>query len=219
MRSYKQYCALARGLDVIGDRWTLLIVRELLLAGPLRYTDLRDGLPGIATNLLVDRLRDLEQVGVIERIDAPRPVATTLFRLTAWGEGLRPVVLAIGQWAAPLLRQTDPGEAFQSHWLPLPAELFLTDRAPDQPPITIAVHTGDEPLVIETVDGTARMRPLAAGPAVADADAVIEGPPQLVLGLLSGNLPLADAQALGLTYTGDAATLDRVLAAASPADL
>ena len=66
MRTYGQYCSVAKALDVVGDRWTLLIIRELLLQGPCRYTDLKSGLPGIATNLLSDRLRDLEQAGLIE---------------------------------------------------------------------------------------------------------------------------------------------------------
>src|ERR1041385_5860664 len=77
MRSYDEYCAIAKSLDVVGDRWTLLIVRELALSGPSRYTDLRNGLPGIATNLLAERLRDLELAGVITREDAPPPIATT----------------------------------------------------------------------------------------------------------------------------------------------
>src|SRR2546423_10330659 len=89
MRSYSQYCSLAKALDIVGERWTLLIVRELLLRGPSRYTDIRDGLPGIATNLLAERLRDLEKAGLLSREDAPPPVATTLFRLTPRGEQLR----------------------------------------------------------------------------------------------------------------------------------
>ena len=76
MRSYGQYCSIAKALDVVGDRWTLLIVRELLIRGACRYTDLKDGLPGIATNLLADRLRELESAGLIRREEAPPPVAT-----------------------------------------------------------------------------------------------------------------------------------------------
>ena len=76
MRSYDEYCAIAKSLDVVGDRWTLLIVRELALRGPSRYTDLRNGLPGIASNLLAERLRELEHAGVIAREDAPPPIAT-----------------------------------------------------------------------------------------------------------------------------------------------
>src|SRR3954449_9373493 len=92
MRSYDEYCAIAKSLDVIGDRWTLLIVRELALRGACRYTDVRKGLPGIASNLLADRLRELERAGVIAREDAPPPIATTLFRLTTRDELLRLVL-------------------------------------------------------------------------------------------------------------------------------
>src|SRR5580692_4963804 len=98
MRSYQQRCGLAKALDVIGDRWTLLIVRELLIRGACRYTDLKDGLPGIATNLLSDRIRDLESGGLIWREDAPPPVATTLYHLTDTGKELTPVLDALGRW-------------------------------------------------------------------------------------------------------------------------
>jgi DNA-binding HxlR family transcriptional regulator len=81
MRSYGQFCGVARALDVVGDRWSLLVMRELLLRD-CRFTDLRDGLPGIATNLLTQRLRDLEAEGLLERVEAPPPVATTLYRAT-----------------------------------------------------------------------------------------------------------------------------------------
>ena len=73
MHSYGQFCGLAKGLDVIGDRWTLLIVRELLIRGPCRYTDLCTGLPGIPTNLLADRLRDMEREGLVRREMTPAP--------------------------------------------------------------------------------------------------------------------------------------------------
>jgi DNA-binding HxlR family transcriptional regulator len=91
VRHYGQYCALARALDVVGDRWTLLIIRELSIR-PCRYTDLRDGLPGIATNLLADRLKSLEAAGVIASEAAPPPVATTLYRLTDRGMALLPAM-------------------------------------------------------------------------------------------------------------------------------
>src|SRR6059058_2489208 len=103
MKSYGQYCGLAKALDLVGDRWSLLIVRELLLRDACRYTDLREGLPGIATNLLADRLRDLESAGVVEREEAPPPVATTLFRLTERGRELLPALHALGHWGGPML--------------------------------------------------------------------------------------------------------------------
>ena len=114
MRSYRQYCALAKALDVLGDRWTLLIVRELMLGGPSRYTDLRNGLPGIATNLLSDRLRELEAAGVVARVQAPPPVATTLFSLTPRGEALRPVLDELGNWGVPFMAEGPaPEDAFR----------------------------------------------------------------------------------------------------------
>lgn len=206
VRSYDQYCTVAKALDVIGDRWTLLIVRELLLRGPSRYTDLRGGLPGIATNLLAERLRQLEDAGVVSREEAPPPVATTLFRLTSRGEELKPAIEALGRWGAPLMEQPTGHEAFRSHWLALPAELFLTDRDPDRPPITIEVRTDGETMLIETVDGGVR----ASRGSADDPDAVLTGPPPLVLGTLTGRLDLAEARRRGLEYKGKAETLRRV---------
>jgi len=103
-RSYDQYCAVARGLDVIGDRWTLLLVRDLLL-GPKRYKDLLSGLPGIGTNLLAGRLRELEGTGLIERTVLPPPAGSTVYQLTEAGQALEPAVVALGRWGARFLGQ------------------------------------------------------------------------------------------------------------------
>jgi DNA-binding HxlR family transcriptional regulator len=101
-RSYDQYCAVARGLDVIGDRWTLLLVRDLLL-GPKRYKDLLDGLPGIGTNLLADRLKELEASGLIERTVLPPPAGSTVYQLTETGQALESVMTALGRWGSRFL--------------------------------------------------------------------------------------------------------------------
>ena len=135
MRSYGQYCALAKALDVIGDRWTLLIVRELLIRGACRYTDLRNGLPGIATNLLAERLRELEEAGIIAREEAPPPVASTLFRLTPRGAALEGVIEQIARWGAPLLAAAPKSDVYCGHWIAMPAR-HLRDHAPDQPPMS-----------------------------------------------------------------------------------
>jgi DNA-binding HxlR family transcriptional regulator len=97
-RGYRQACGIARGLDVIGERWALLIVRELLL-GPKRFTDLRAGLPGASPNALTDRLHELTQAGVLHRRQLPPPAASWVYELTTWGRELEPVVLALGTWA------------------------------------------------------------------------------------------------------------------------
>ena len=109
MRSYGQYCSIAKALDVVGDRWTLLIIRELLIRGACRYTDLKNGLPGIATNLLSDRIRELESAGLIRREDAPPPIATTLFHLTDTGAELQPVLDAIGRWGVRYMAEPADG--------------------------------------------------------------------------------------------------------------
>src|SRR5947209_8274672 len=137
MRSYGQYCGVAKALDVVGDRWSLLIVRELMLRDRCRYTDLREGLPGIATNLLADRLRQLEDAGIVAREEAPPPIATTLFRLTERGGELRSAIHALGHWGGPLLEEDFGDDAFRSHWLALPFEIHLGDRVSGAAPITI----------------------------------------------------------------------------------
>ena len=214
MRSYGEYCAIAKSLDVVGDRWTLLIVRELALRGPSRYTDLRSGLPGIATNLLAERLRELERAGVVAREDAPPPIATTLFSLTPRGQELRPVLDGLVRWGVPLMVEPSPRDAVRSHWLAAALGLMLTDRQPDAPPVSLEVQTGDQPIVIETREGTIHARVGQAD----RADATLTGPPNPVMGVLIGLLELADAKAKGVNYRGDTAILDRIGADITPTD-
>ena len=206
MRSYKEYCAVAKSLDVVGDRWTLLIVRELALRDACRYTDLRNGLPGIASNLLAERLRELERAGVIMREDAPPPIATTLFRLTPRGEELRPVLDELFRWGLPLMSEQKPDDAVRSHWLAEALDVMLTDRQPDASPLTVELQIGDQPIVIETRDGAIHTR---LGP-TEDPDATLTGAPKPILGFLIGSLELADAKAAGVKFEGDLKTLDRI---------
>jgi DNA-binding HxlR family transcriptional regulator len=206
VRSYGQYCSLAKALDAVGDRWSLLIVRELWLQGPCRYTDLRNGLPGIATNLLGERLRHLEEVGVVRRQAAAPPVPATLFTLTDSGRELEPVLLALGRWGTRFMVE-DPAEAsFRAHWLSFPVSEFLRDSAPDGPPVTIVVRTGGESASIRIAGGVVT----TASGADEDADLTIDGPPHPVVGLLTGFLAPAEASPLGVVMSGDQSVLDRV---------
>jgi DNA-binding HxlR family transcriptional regulator len=207
VRSYGQYCSIAKALDVVGDRWTLLIIRELLIRGACRYTDLKNGLPGIATNLLSDRIRELESAGLIRREDAPPPVATTLFHLTEAGAELRPVLDAIGRWGVRYMPEPAEGDEFRSHWFAFPVSFFLHDRDPGGPPVSIELRTSSGPAVIEVSGGSASLRP---GPAAAP-DLVLEGEPQLILALFSGHLSPAEMADLGLRISGDASVLRRLL--------
>ncbi|WP_328446657.1 helix-turn-helix transcriptional regulator [Streptomyces sp. NBC_00386] len=118
-RSYDQYCSAARALDAVGDRWTLLIVRELL-GGPRRYTDLHADLPGVSTDVLASRLKDMERDGLAGRRRLPPPGAAYVYELTARGRDLLPVLQALGEWGAPALGEPRPTDAVRAHWFALP---------------------------------------------------------------------------------------------------
>jgi DNA-binding HxlR family transcriptional regulator len=205
MRSYGQFCGLAKGLDVVGDRWTLLIVRELLIRGPARYSDLRTGLPGIPTNLLADRLRDLEEAELLRRELSVGPGSVPVYALPPRGEALEPVIAALGRWAAPLLRAPEKGDVFLPHWLVLPARLYLEDRSPDKPPVRLEVRDGDERVTIEAVNGRVTARLGAAE----HPDAMIIGPTPLAWQLLIGRIDVAAARKAGLAIEGKAGVLKR----------
>jgi DNA-binding HxlR family transcriptional regulator len=213
MRSYGQYCAVAKALDVVGDRWTMLIIRELVIQGPCRYTDLQHGLPGIATNLLADRLRELEDAGLVRRQAAPPPVATTLFHLTDDGLELGPVLDELGRWGTRFMADPSGDEAdFRSHWLAFPVAEFLHDRDPAGAPVAIELRTGDQPAVIEAAGGEIRVRLGAA----AAPDLVLDGAPRVILGVLTRQITMAEARRMGLRTSGDPKALRRLQPGAGP---
>jgi DNA-binding HxlR family transcriptional regulator len=212
MRSYGQYCSVARALDVIGDRWTPLIIRELLLRGACRYTDLKNGLPGIATNLLADRLRELEAAGLITREEAPPPVATTLVRLTEAGASLEPAIRALASWGIRFMAEPVADDEFRPQWFAYPVEEFLRDRDPGGPPATIELRTPSGPAVIEVAGGAVSARTgTAAAPGL-----ILTGGPQAILAVLTGKLTVASAAGLGLEVSGDTGLLRRVLPDSAP---
>jgi DNA-binding HxlR family transcriptional regulator len=199
VKSYGQYCAIARGLDIVGDRWTLLIVRELL-AGPRRYGDLQEGLAGIATNLLADRLRHLEQHGVVERD------SRGTYKLTKWGQGLAEPIYALARWASPLMDEPAGDDQFRSSWLlPVVANIF-EGVDPNRPDTTIEIHTGDSPMTIVSTRGRMQLQPGSAD----RPDLVISGPPEGVVGLLAGRLDKAAASERGVLVHGDIRRLARL---------
>lgn len=202
-RSYGQYCGLARSLDAIGDRWSLLIVRELLL-GPLRYGELAAAVGGIATNLLADRLRDLEASGVIERQVGDR--GGVVYVLTPWGAQLREPVESLIRWSTPLMISGAGRDTFSPRWLAvaLPALLHRrTARRPaevgiDLPGLFVTLRIDkDGPTVTAEPD----QRP----------DTVLTAAPEIVLGLAAGALTLEQALLVASVH-GDARVLAAVFA-------
>jgi DNA-binding HxlR family transcriptional regulator len=199
-RSYGQYCGLARALDVVGDRWTLLIVRQLLL-GPARYGRLLDGLPGVATNLLADRLRSLEQAGVVERRASERDDAAA-YALTAWGEELREPVEALIRWSTPLMVRGPEGDTFRDQWLVLALRALFAGRTGGGS-ATVAVELDEERIGLRvSPDGVEVER----WPDLQPCDAVVRAEPALILGLAVGALTLDQVAAAG-AIEGDEAAL------------
>jgi len=171
----------------------MLIVRELSL-GPRRFTDLRGGLPGIATNLLAERLRSLEGAGVLERHEVSRPLPGVLYRLTERGEALKPILRDLARWGAPLMLQGQGDDAFDGRWLVFLAELLYSDMSTEGvAPLVMAVSNGAETISILVERDSVRIEP-AEEPT---ADVRIEADPSTLFAILSGQLTPEQAEASG----------------------
>ena len=193
VRRYGEFCPLARALDVVGERWTMLIVRELAL-GPRRFTDLRADLTGIATNLLADRLRFLEAAGIVERQEVTGPLPGVLYHLGPRGETLVPVLRELARWGAPLMLDGQGDDACHSRWLVFLAELIYADVDCDGvAPLTVSVSNGEETITLGVETDAVRIAP---GPPAA-ADLSIEADPDTLFALLSGQLTFDRAVASG----------------------
>jgi DNA-binding HxlR family transcriptional regulator len=212
-RTYREYCAVARSLDLLGQRWTMLIVRDLFL-GPQRYTDLLEGLPGIATDMLTARLRMLEAEGFVRRRELPPPAPATVYELTDAGYGLTPLLRALGDVGLGLLGEPAPGERINPG--PTVMSLMLTFRPEAVPGLT-------ETYGLE-VDGRAFSVAVAGGGALCrrgapeEAAATLRTDARTLVALLRGEEGTATALEAGrLVAEGDRAALDRFVAAFGPA--
>jgi DNA-binding HxlR family transcriptional regulator len=193
MRTYGQWCALAKALEVVGERWSLLVVRELL-DGPRRYTDLLDGIPGISTDVLAARLRHLEDGGVLVRRTLPPPASSQVYELTERGRALTPSVGALARWGMQLLGDRNADEAFRPQWLAAALRALL---APDPPPdatLDVDFELGAAEVVrIRVADGT-----LASVPDPGcEPDLVVRADVGTLAALANGSLRARDAIADG----------------------
>ncbi len=198
-RTYGDGCSIARGLDVIGERWSLLVVRELLL-GPKRYTDLRHGLPNASPNVLSERLRELEAAGVVRRRTLPPPAASKVYELTEWGLELEPIVLSLGSWASRHANApTAPIASADSVVLALRAR-FDPEAAGDFSR-SFELRLGDDRFRVDVANGQMH----AARGETTHADATIQSDSDAIAAVLWGGRSLAAAQrAKEITITGDA---------------
>jgi DNA-binding HxlR family transcriptional regulator/putative sterol carrier protein len=196
---YRQYCALARTLDVAGDRWTLLIVRELV-PGPRRFTDLLDGLPGISRNLLTERLRGLERDGIVARKELPPPAARKVYELTDDGRDLATAMAPLIAWGVRRLGDREPAESFHARWSAV-AMAGLADREAAKGVSEVYEYLVDDSAFHFTVDdGSIQLHDGRAG----DPAVVVSTDEETWTEIGSGRVRFSSAVATGgVTITGD----------------
>ena len=212
MKRYGQFCSIARALDVLGDRWAMLVVRELLL-GPKRYTDLLDGLPGVGTNVLAVRLRELEAAGIIAREKLPPPAASTVYVLTDDGAGLRPVVDELARWGLRRMDRPEHGEALRTSWLAYSLAV-CTPPTGMRNEAELELRVDDEPHTLTVRDGRFEARQGAA----AHPLAVVRAPLGALFRLVRGQATRVELERDGqITVEKDRRTARRFLDAAEGA--
>ena len=187
-RDYQQFCGLARALELVGGRWSMLIVRDLLV-GPRRFTDLREGLPGIPTNVLSARLRELEEAGIVRRQAQPRPLTGVAYELTEYGLELEQAVIALGMWGVRSMKPRREGDFVSVHALSLGLRgMFQPDKARDHD-CDYELRMNGQTLAVSIRDGAATFASQDPG----TADVVVETDADTMYELLTGLLTVDDA--------------------------
>lgn len=193
-RSYNQFCALAYALDAVGERWTLLIIRELL-TGPRRFTDLIDGLPGISSNLLSERLKGLMQQGILSRRLLPPPAGSTVYELTPLGLALESAVLELGKWGSQFLPTSLEGVALPSLGaMALAIKAFFHPEQAQGVNETLELHLGNEVLQVQVKEGELQVQQGTAQ----KAGVVFHTDMQTFVGLFAGQIKAEQAISGGL---------------------
>jgi DNA-binding HxlR family transcriptional regulator len=205
-RTYGDACGVARALDRVGERWALMVVRELLL-GPKRFTDLRTGLPGVSADVLAQRLRELEEAGVVAKRRLPPPAASQVYELTGWGRELEPVVLALGRWGARAAAPPEgDGMSLDAHLVSL-RTLFDAERAGGFRGRVALRLDGDDFHAIVGDDGIEAGRGGCEAP-----DATITSAAGTLIALLHGRRDMPEALAAGdVELAGDRDLVERFL--------
>lgn len=201
-KSYRQFCGVARALDRLGERWTLLIVRNLLL-GPRRYSDLASELPGITTNLLAKRLRELEAVGVIDKQLLPAPLSVSVYRLTDAGRALEPVILELGRWGSRFMSVPQRGDTVNLGW----AFLSLKRRYRGGASFTVLVEAGERRFTLELSEEYLKVEERAAE----RADLCLRGDEATIVALFFRGAPWAKLLESGKLWSSGPKSLERAL--------
>jgi DNA-binding HxlR family transcriptional regulator len=204
-KRYDQYCPIAHALCAVGERWSLLVVRELI-EGPKRYTDLSAGLPGVSTNILATRLRELEQSGIIRKRKLPPPAASTVYELTEYGAELEEVVYAMARWGVRTLGPPGPDDDLESDWGLNAFRALYNPSCANDLRGTYVLRISDDTFTVSLSDGRVGVELGAAE----EADLAASFDMETFFGLASGELPPADAVVQGLVeLEGDIDTFER----------
>ena len=201
-KRYDQYCPVCHALGLVGERWSLLIVRELL-RGPKRYTDLVDGLPGIGTNILAARLKELENAGILRKRKLPPPAASTVYELTEYGAELEEPLYALARWGARSLRPPGPKDEFYDGWGLNAFAALLDPSAARGLTETYVLRVDKDAYTVRLDDGQLEVEEGIAE----DADLDVELDQKTFFALASGRLSAEEA--VVTRHTGDAEALER----------
>jgi DNA-binding HxlR family transcriptional regulator len=191
-KRYDQYCPVCHALGLVGERWALLVVRELL-KGPKRYTDLLEGMPGIGTNVLAARLKELEEAGVVRKRKLPPPAASTVYELTEYGQELEEPLYALARWGARSLPPPAKGEEFYPDWGLNAFAALLDPEAASDLSATYVVRVADDVYTVLLDDGKVHVEPGAAS----NADLDFTTDQETFFGMASGGLDPRVASADG----------------------
>jgi DNA-binding HxlR family transcriptional regulator len=211
---YEQFCPVARATEILGQRWTLLILRDLFASGELRFSDLRARLTGISSSVLSERLAQLESQGVVERRELPPPAASTVYCLSEAGRALRPALIEVVRWGMRFMAASRPDDHFDPHWMPMGIEAAA--RRGPVPPLRIRLRVRTDAAPLEVVvrggpEGTRVQSLDAAAAAEVEVDAELDVDGRAAVMLAAGVLSLDQAEEAGLAaVAGDRSVVERM---------
>lgn len=195
-REYGQWCGLCKALELVGGRWTLMIVRELL-THPKRFTELEQGLPGIPTNILSSRLRELEEAGLVERRLAPRPSSSVVYALTAYGLELEGPIFSLGTWGSKTLGKPKAGDFISPSVLMNGLHVGFDPTASVGRDFNVEIHFGSDRLYVSVHNNKVMFPDQPIGP----ADLMLEAGPEVFAEILAGYSDIESTVASGRMST------------------
>jgi DNA-binding HxlR family transcriptional regulator len=205
---YEQFCPIARATELLASRWTLLILRDLTARGDLRFADLQKSLPGISPSVLSERMRHLEDNGIVARRALPPPAASTVYRLTEVGHALRPALIEFLRWGLRFMPASQPEDHFEPAWLPMGIEAIARSEPTPAMRVLLLLRADPAPIPVLVVGGADGTRVESPAPVGAEVDVTLDSDARAVVLIAAKVLSLDQAEAAGLVRVeGDASLL------------